>query len=158
VAGEQAVERSEVEKGLSEAESPAAPALPHGLGGGEADEYGYVASPVKYVGDKTFILNDGVWTDTTFVPDKMSPTPLSFGSDDYFALIAARPEWGRYFALGSHVIVVLEGTAYEVREGEAPPVEIPPTQTTSDPSSDLLDVVMDAIVVLLQKIVEHFAQ
>jgi hypothetical protein len=55
----------------------------------------------------------------------MEPIPVSFSSDDYFALVAARPEWGRYFALGDHVIVVLEGKAYEVREGEAPPVEAP---------------------------------
>jgi Ca-activated chloride channel family protein len=163
VAGEQAVERSQSEQKLSEAEAPAAPALPQGLGGGETDEYGYIVSPVKYVGDKTFILHDGVWTDTTFDPDKMTPIPLSFGSDDYFALIAARPEWGRYFALGSHVIVVVEGTAYEAREGEAPPVEAPPvdaptTSTTSDPFDSLVDAVMEAIVVLLRKIVEHFAQ
>ena len=55
----------------------------------------------------------------------MTTVPVSFGSDDYFALIAARPEWGRYLALGDHVIAVLEGTAYEVREGEAPPLEVP---------------------------------
>jgi Ca-activated chloride channel family protein len=163
VAGEQAVERSQSEQKLSEAEAPAAPALPHGLGGGQTDEYGYVISPVKYVGDKTFILHDGVWTDTTFDPDKMTPIPLSFGSDDYFALIAARPEWGRYFALGNHVIVVVEGSAYEAREGEAPPVEAPPveapaTSATSDPFDNLVDAVMEAIVVLLRKIVEHFAQ
>ena len=95
--------------------------MPSGLGGGETDEYGYEISPVKYVGDKTFVLHEGVWTDTTFDPDKMEPVPVSFGSDDYFALVAARPEWGRYFALGDHVIVVLDGTAYEVREGDAPP-------------------------------------
>ncbi|MGC9334356.1 MAG: hypothetical protein ACP5JJ_09430, partial [Anaerolineae bacterium] len=71
-----------------------------------------------YVGDKTFVLNAGVWTDTTFDPDRLEAVAVSFGSDDYFALIAARPEWGRYFALGDHVIVVLDGTAYEVREGE----------------------------------------
>ena len=77
------------------------------------------------MGAKTFVLHEGVWTDTTFDEDKMEPVPVSFGSDDYFALVAARPEWGKYFALGDHVIVVLEGKAYEVREGKAPPLEVP---------------------------------
>ena len=111
------------------------------MGGGETDEWGNEISPVRYVGDKTFVLNDGVWTDTTFDPDKMTPIEVSFGSDDYFDLIAARPEWGRYFALGEHIIVVLEGTAYEVREGEAPPVDVPPAEDipTVEPASEPAD-------------------
>jgi Ca-activated chloride channel family protein len=127
VSGEAAVDRSVQEKALSQAAAPAmAPTMAPGVAGGVTDEYGYEISPVRYAGDKTFVLHKGVWTDTAFDPDKMRPVPVSFGSDDYFALIAARPEWGRYFALGDHVIVVLEGTAYEVREGEAPPVDVPP--------------------------------
>jgi Ca-activated chloride channel family protein len=125
VSGDKAVERSAKEQVLVEAEAAAPPAVPSGMGGGLTDEHGYEISPVKYVGAKTFVLQDGVWTDTTFDPDKMEPVAVSFGGDDYFALIAARPEWGRYFALGDHVIVVLEGTAYEVRAGDAPPVEVP---------------------------------
>jgi hypothetical protein len=65
--------------------------------------------------------------DTAYDVDKMTTTKISFGSDNYFELLAARPEWGRYFALGTHVIVVLEGMAYEVLEGEAPEVKVPPT-------------------------------
>ena len=42
---------------------------------------------------------------------------LGFGSDDYFALLAARPEWGKYFALGEKMIVLLDGVAYRVAEG-----------------------------------------
>jgi len=132
-AGAQAVDRSSSEKALSGAEAPAAPAPLPGLGGAATDSYGYEISPVRYVGDKTFVLNNEVWTDTLFDPDKMTPVPVSFGSDDYFALIAGRPEWGRYFALGDHLIVVLEGTAYEIREGQAPPLEgVNPVPTTTD--------------------------
>jgi Ca-activated chloride channel family protein len=121
--GEQAVERSAEEKGLSQANAPVAPTLSPGLGGGPTDEYGHEISRVKHVGHKTFILHDGVWIDTTFDTDSMMTVSLVFGSEDYFALLAARPEWGRYFALGDRVIVVLEGTAYEVLSGEAPPTE-----------------------------------
>jgi hypothetical protein len=76
-------------------------------------------TPVKYVGDKTFVLQDDVWIDTAYDVDKMTTTQISFGSDNYFELLATRPEWGKYFALGTHVIVVLEGTAYEVVEARS---------------------------------------
>jgi Ca-activated chloride channel family protein len=173
VSGAQAVERSAEEKVLVEAEAPVA-AVPPGLGGDETDEYGYRVSPVKYVGDKTFVLNDGAWTDTTFDPDQMEPVPVSFGSDGYFALIAARPEWGRYFALGDHVIVVLDGTAYEVREGEAPPVEAPgssssqeegqanePTPTagtTTETAQGLSDTVLQLVLGLYEEITRFFSE
>jgi Ca-activated chloride channel homolog len=124
--GGEAVDRSVQEKALSGAMAPAEPRVPAGMGGA-ADQYGNAISPVKYVGDKTFVLDQGVWTDTTFDPDKMTPTPVGFGSDDYFGLVAARPEWGKYLAVGDHVIVLLDGTAYEVREGDAPPLPgLPP--------------------------------
>jgi Ca-activated chloride channel family protein len=125
--GAGAVDKSEAEAGLRGAEAvPVAPtALPpsEDRGGGAVP----VREVVKYVGDKTFVLQDDVWMDTAYDVDKMTTTKISFGSDNYFELLAARPEWGKYFALGTHVIVVLEGTAYEVVEGEAPEVEVPPT-------------------------------
>ncbi len=160
--GQGAVDRSAGEKALSGAEAPAVPSLPSGLGGGETDQYGNPISPVRYVGDKTFILHNGVWTDTTFDPDKMTPVPLGFGTDEYFALIAAHPDWGRYFALGDHVLVVLEGTAYEVHEGETLSPEVPNVEATPPvegaPSgpNNLFEVVIQAILDLVQKIVEHF--
>ena len=126
MSGEAAVDRSVQEKALSQAVAPAvAPTMAPGVARVPTDEYGNEINPVRYVGDKTFVLHNDVWTDTAYDPDKMTTVPVSFGSDDYFALIAARPEWGRYLALGDHVIAVLEGTAYEVREGEAPPLEVP---------------------------------
>ncbi len=185
--GEAAVDRSVQEKALSQAAAPVPQAtMAPGMAGRATDEYGYEISPVKYVGDKTFVLHNGIWTDTGFDPDKLEPVPVSFGSDDYFALIAARPEWGRYFALGDHVIVVLEGTAYEVREGEAPPVKVPPAQATSgdepeaagttsgaeqpsdtptpvaEPSSDtpsnLFQAIIQAILDLVEGIREAFSE
>ena len=68
----------------------------------------------------------------------MMPVKVGFGSDAYFDLLAARPEWGRYFAVGQYVIVVLDGTAYQVvPEGEGQEsVTIPPTATpTATPST-----------------------
>ena len=71
-------------------------------------------NPIQTVNDKTFILQDGVWTDTTFQPDTMQTQKVNFLSDDYFSLIADHPELGQYFAIGEQVIVVLDGVAYEV--------------------------------------------
>jgi Ca-activated chloride channel family protein len=169
VSGEAAVERSVQEQSLSQAAAPAAaPTMAPLAGGGVTDEYGYEISPVRYVGDKTFVLHNDVWTDTTFDPDRMTPVAVSFGSDDYFALVAARPEWGRYLALGDHVIVVLEETAYEVREGDAPSLEVPeagpapegeaqpvPADTTDEPGN-VFDAILQAILDLVDKIVEAF--
>jgi len=84
---------------------------------------------VQLVGSKTFLLQDGVWIDTTFDPSQMTTVQVGFGTDSYFDLLAARPEWGAYFALGSRVIFIAEETAYEVVEGDGGPVEIPPAQT-----------------------------
>lgn len=123
-AGEAAVERSLQEKALSGAAAVPQPTMAAGVGGAD-DVDGNAASPVKYAGDKTFVLNDEVWTDTTFDPDKMTAVPVELYSDDYFGLAAARPEWGQYLAVGDQVIVVLDGMAYQVRAGDAPPIDVP---------------------------------
>ena len=161
--GAQAVERSAKEKVLSEAEAPAA-AVPSGLGGGETDEYGYEISPIKYVGAKTFVLQDSVWTDTTFDPGKMEPVSVSFGSDDYFDLVTNNPGWGRYFALGDPVIVVLEGTAYEVRAGDALPVEKPAGEpapvpgTSENDSQDQGGTALEIVLALVEEIASFFEE
>lgn len=94
------------------AASPSAP----GDGSGEF-EVGYTPepiNPVQTVGDKTFLLIDGVWTDTTFMPDDMETQDVVFLSDAYFDLLLEKPELAEYFALGEQVIVVLDGVAYQV--------------------------------------------
>ena len=83
---------------------------------------------MKTVDDKTFLLRDGVWLDTQY-REGMKTVDVGFGGDDYFTLLAARPEWGKYFALGSKMIVLLDGVAYRVAEGEFPAITIPATHT-----------------------------
>ena len=71
-------------------------------------------SVVRRVDGKTFYLRDGVWTDSEFKPDSRLPeTTLSFGSDDYFALLQQKPRLANFFALG-RVLVVFEGRIYKV--------------------------------------------
>jgi Ca-activated chloride channel family protein len=106
---------------------------------------------IKYAGDKVFVLRDGVWTDTTY--DASADTvKIGFGSEDYFALIAAHPEWGHYLSVGQEVIVVLEGTAYQVTEGEFPPIQIPVGPPSADASTspwDFLAQLLDWVISLL---------
>jgi len=158
--GGEAVQRSEAEKNLSAAQAPAAVALPAQAVemAGARDQSGSLISPVKYVGDKTFIFSQGTWTDTTFDSDKMAPVPVGFGTDDYFALIAARPEWGKYLAVGDHVIVVLAGTAYEVREGDAPPLSVPAVTPATTPQGDLIEAVIQLVVDVVKSVTVRIQQ
>jgi Ca-activated chloride channel family protein len=102
--GAKAVEAAKAQAGMESAEAPAAP----------AEEY---AAQVRTVGERAFVLRDGVWTDTTFDPTRMTTTQLVFGSDAFFEFLAQHPEAGRYFALGERVIVVIDGVAYETVPG-----------------------------------------
>jgi Ca-activated chloride channel family protein len=120
--GAPAAERADEEGKMVGAES---------AGGGMMPEE--AAQVVRLVGSKTFVLQDGVWIDTAFDPSQMTTTPVGFGGDGYFDLLATRPEWGAYFALGERVIFVAEGVAYEVVEGEGGPVVVPPART-AEPS------------------------
>ena len=70
------------------------------------------------VGDKAFVLKEGVWTDTTFDPSVMTTTQLPFPSDLFLEFLGDHSDAGKYFALGQRVIVVLDGVAYETVEGD----------------------------------------
>jgi Ca-activated chloride channel family protein len=76
------------------------------------------AGTVSVVGDKAFVLKNGVWTDTAFDSTRMTATPLPFPSDLFFEFLADHPDAGKYFALGQRVIVVLNGLAYETVAGD----------------------------------------
>ena len=117
VAGAPAVEKSLGQRDLREAES---------VGSSTSER-------VRQVGDRAFILQDGVWVDTTFDPEKMTPAKVGFSSDAYFELLQARPDLGPYLALGPRVIVVVDGQAYEVVEEDVGPVTPPPPLATVTP-------------------------
>lgn len=100
---------------------------------------GATGNVVKAVGGKAFLLRDGLWIDTTFDADRMTPLRVLFMSEDYFALARARPKWGNYFAIAARVLVVLEDSAgqpvaYEVvLEGEGDRIDLPAPAATSTP-------------------------
>ena len=91
---------------------------------------------LKVVGDRSFVLPDGVWIDSGY-QEGMASTKVDFGSDDYYQMLAQRPEWGSFFALGERVIFLSDGQAYEVTEGDFPAVDAPddpPEQPDTPPS------------------------
>jgi Ca-activated chloride channel family protein len=106
---------------------------------------------IVYIRDKVFVLRDGIWTDTTF-DGSMDTVQVGFGSEDYFALIAAHPDWGHYFSVGQEVIVVLDGTAYQVSEGDFPSIDIPVDMSSPDTATspwDLLAQLIEWVMSLL---------
>jgi Ca-activated chloride channel family protein len=122
--GSAAVDAADAVGNLAAASAPMAMptmvAPPGGVGGavnaptGEQPAAANMTSPIQTVNGKTFLLQNGAWTDTTFQPDTMQTKKVTFLSDDYFALLDSKPELSAYFALGEHVIVVLDSVAYEV--------------------------------------------
>ncbi len=119
------VQAAQDQHGLRSADSAVAPS-------------GEYAAQIRAVGSKTFVLRNSVWTDAEYDPSKMTTIKVGFGSDDYFKLLAARPEWGSFFALGERVIVALDGKVYEIVQGAGQPVQVPPTaspEPTRKPSA-----------------------
>ncbi|MGB1286493.1 MAG: hypothetical protein ACPG7F_08175 [Aggregatilineales bacterium] len=83
-------------------------------GEGRFDDNRRNVNPIQTVGGKTFLLQGDIWTDSSFEPDNMETTEITFLSDEYFDLLTEFPAAGEYFALGEQVIVVLDGIAYEI--------------------------------------------
>ena len=110
--GSEAVNRAQEVQALVDADS-AAP-LPMATFVTDDGEEVSADDVLRYAGERAFVLQDGVWTDTAFDPEQMTPTPVPFASDAYFALLGEHPELGQAFALGQEVIVVFEGAAYRV--------------------------------------------
>lgn len=134
--GQSAVDRAAEEGSLRSAE--VAPAVPKALTGGEGVEGASQASQIRIVGARTFIRQEGVWTDTTFDPQAMQPQQVPFLSEDYFALLNARPDLAAALALGDQVIVVVDGQAYQVvlEEESARPVDLPAPLPTAPQAED----------------------
>jgi Ca-activated chloride channel family protein len=98
-----------------------------------------VGEQLKVVGDRSFILRDGVWTDSSY-QDGADTTKIGFGSEDYYRVLAERSDWGAFFALGERVIFLSDGEAYEVTEGDFPDVDVPdaPVSVQDTPDEPLV--------------------
>lgn len=112
-AGEEAVEEAEERLGLGGADAPPTAYKAPEEGGEKA------IPQIRYAGDKTFFCEEERCVDTAFIPDRMEPQVVRFGSDTYWEIAAARPEWAHYLSLAPEVIFVREdGTALHVQTGD----------------------------------------
>ena len=63
---------------------------------------------VRTVGQRTFFLQNGVWTDSAFDPAKKQPiTDIQAFSPAHFALLKAMPDLAACSSLGDRVLIVL---------------------------------------------------
>jgi Ca-activated chloride channel family protein len=103
---------------------------------------------VRQVGDRAFVLREGIWTDTRYeLGDTLEA--VAFGSERYLQLARQHSTWGACLALGEQVILVEDGVAYHMGapDGATEAVEEPSTPV-GDGGSDAATV-WDALLAAL---------
>jgi hypothetical protein len=93
-----------------------------------------VVEEIRHVGDRTFLLREGVWVDTAFDSERDKAEEIAFGGARYFQLLRQHPELGAYLALGDQVIVVFDGAAYAIGEFPERPALTPTRPVTPTPT------------------------
>jgi Ca-activated chloride channel family protein len=68
---------------------------------------------ILYREDKTFHFQDDQWVDSEYRKD-MAVRKIRFNSDEYFRLLAVKPEMAKYLSAGRRMIVVYQGIAYKI--------------------------------------------
>ncbi len=123
VAGSQRAEKMKKAAGGPAAPSPSSPG--ESFGGGLADSRDKelakagrrIEEMIKRVGPKTFYLTDDVWYDSEYKKE-MEEIKLKYLSDEYFELLGKHPDAAKYFASATRIVVVLDGKAYRVVDGD----------------------------------------
>ncbi len=117
--GRAAVDAAESAAGLAGANAPlAAPTISARSGAGvEAPAEEGDGRVLRYAADRTFVWRDGMWIDTLYDADSMTPVKVPFLSDAYFELLALDPVIGEFLALGEQVLFVWDGVAYQIVSG-----------------------------------------
>lgn len=67
---------------------------------------------IRAAGDKTFVLKNGIWTDTAWKGGDL--VYLTLGSDKYLELVRERPWAAKYLAVGSPLVVVDGADAFGI--------------------------------------------
>ncbi|MEK7470133.1 MAG: VIT domain-containing protein [Planctomycetota bacterium] len=124
--GESAVEASQEAEKAKKGQAME-PGKPSGGFARKDARTGQTKSAVQVIGGKTFYGTDEGWYDQKW-DGKAETLKVEYLSDEYFKLLAAKPEVAKWLALGDHVVVVVSGKAYEVmpkkveepRKDEAP--------------------------------------
>ncbi|MEM8859808.1 MAG: VIT domain-containing protein, partial [Chloroflexota bacterium] len=156
--GERAVEEAEAVSEMADAIVVAPqPTQPAQLSNEESGQ-SVAQAPIKHVGVKSFVFQNGRWVDTVYVGE-LPVERIGFASDAYFDLITAAPYLSDYLAVGELVTVVHDGIAYAIVRGSGDgnitlpeaeqeviqplEVESPNVQPDSDP--DIIPAIEDVI-------------
>lgn len=135
----QTVEKYQAEVAKQATVVSGAPAVERSVGHRALQDSAVVQAPISnqvaQVRNHAFILRDGVWADTRYDPQQMQPRKIRFGSDAYFALLNTHSEAGKYLSLGRNMIIILDGQAYEIAEGEGLETAVPTATATKQPPS-----------------------
>jgi len=87
---------------------------------------GAAADQVRTAGDKTFLLQRGVWVDTAYTGGAL--TYLNLGSDRYLEAVRTHADLARYFAVGTPLIVSLGTWSFgvDIPGNEESPASVQP--------------------------------
>jgi hypothetical protein len=72
---------------------------------------------IRHVGDRTFVLSNGIWADTRFdrvVKDTVAKVRIQPFSAAYFKVLEIAPSISQMLALGDRVIVSGRGVVLEI--------------------------------------------
>ena len=117
VSGAAAVEEAAEAADMAAAEIvPTQPAIASSDSSNAYSEKSAAQAPIRHVGAKSFVFQNGRWVDTEFAAD-MNIVQIGFATDSYFDLITAAPELASYLAIGEFVTVVFDGVAYAIVPG-----------------------------------------
>jgi Ca-activated chloride channel family protein len=87
----------------------------------QPDNYGYrtaqnYAQQVRVINGRAFYQNGDNWTDSTIQSKQNTKrVEITFGSDEYFALLKKYPQVAQWMSLGNNVDVLLDDTVYSVK-------------------------------------------
>ena len=135
--GEKAVEDAKMRQDLGAAEAP--PTAGGMLPTDSDNDNTPSRNSVRYAGEKTFLCEADICTDTLFVPNQMTPYEVVFMSETYWKLLEEHPEFAVYFSIGEEsFFVTTDGAAYHFRLGtdtEAVPRPETPTKQPISPTA-----------------------
>ena len=123
-AGAPAVQNSkavnDLKSGLNEAQAAQASGLekaaPAPAAGYRASQKNNYAQQVRVVNGRAFYQNGNVWTDSSAQGKRsLKQRQITFGSTEYFDLLAKTPELSSWLALGSQRDVVVGDTLFNIR-------------------------------------------
>lgn len=102
-----------------------------GWKGADVAPSGAQGENIKIVGGKIFTKEGEIWMDAGY-KDRIPGIYVQYATDAYFDLLAKNPELGKFFALGSDVLVQYKGEIYRVQSNPPAAVETLDTEVSPD--------------------------